>query len=101
MILWLILIIAIIYYLGKENGYFNSHHQKRDNYGSYHSQHPERKNKFSAKKDRMKQSRDADLYEIKDDDPAFKIARERYAAGEITKAEFEEIKKNLKEDYNV
>lgn len=96
MFLWIILIIAVLYYLGKENGYFKSHHQKRDNHRSYRSQHPGERDRYSTKKDRMDPSRDVDIYEIKDDDQALKIARKRYAAGEINKKEFEEIKKNLK-----
>jgi len=96
MFLWVILIIALIYYLGRENGYFNSH-RNNHNYKqqSNHSKHQKDPLKFSNR-GYNRDHKQADIIDINNDDQALKIARKRYAEGEITKKEFEEIKKNLK-----
>jgi len=94
MILWLIVIIAIIYYFGKENGYFNSHNNNH-NQRPYNSDHRKDQGRFPSKEHQMNQNHDEVIYDI-DNGQALKIARERYGSGEITKEEFEEIKNNLR-----
>lgn len=94
MFLWVILIIAVIYYLGRENGHFSSHHNNH-NQRPNNSGHPGKRDRFSSKKQKMNYNQEAVVYDI-EDGQALKTARERYAAGEIDKEEFEEIKRNLK-----
>lgn len=86
MILWIVLIIAFMYYLGRGNGYFNSHH---NNQHSHRSELHKDSSIFSKRKPNRENIIDIN------DDQALKIARKRYAEGELNKDEFEEIKKNL------
>ncbi|TDW00939.1 putative oligomerization/nucleic acid binding protein [Halanaerobium saccharolyticum] len=97
MILWVVLIIAVIYYLGRESGYFNSHHNNRNhNQRPYHSGHQKDGSGFVNSGQNPEHNRNKIIYD-NNDDQALKIARKRYAEGEISKKEFEKIKSNLKQ----
>ena len=86
-IIFWIVIIGVVYYFFKE---YNRHnHHDRRNGGPRHN---ERMN-FNNSRDDFKNRNEIDFR--RNEDSAEKIARERYAKGEITKEELREILDNL------
>lgn len=89
-IIFWIVIIGVVYYFFKEYNRHN-HHSRHDrrNGGPPYSGH----SKFTDQQDRFNNRKEIEYR--KSEDSAEKIARERYAKGEITKEELKEILDNL------
>jgi putative membrane protein len=88
-ILWII-IIGVVYYFFKEyNRHNHQNHNDRRNGGSRY------KGQSNFEKHREKFNHKRELESSKNGDSAEQIARERYANGEITKEELNEIMDNL------
>jgi putative membrane protein len=86
-IIFWIIIIGAVYYFFKEYNRNNHHH---NDYGPRDYRH-----KDHHHDDRNKFENRSEFVQNKNKDSSVEIARERYAKGEITKEELEEILDNL------
>ena len=90
-IFWLVIIGVVYYFFREYNRYNHRNHNDRRNSGPRHNDQMN----FNNRRDDFKNRNEID-YNRKEDS-AEKIARERYAKGEITKEELSEILDNLNE----
>ncbi|MFW5718758.1 MAG: SHOCT domain-containing protein [Halanaerobium sp.] len=89
-IIFWIVIIGVVYYFFKEYNrrHHQNHHDRRNGGPGYN-----KRRKFDDSRDGFNNRKEID--QIRNEDSAEKIARERYAKGEITKEELNEILDNL------
>ena len=89
-IFWIV-IIGVAYYFFKE--YNRKNHHRRDDHRNGGPDY-NGKRKFNDHREKFNKRREIEYK--RDEDSAEKIARERYAKGEISKEELKEILDNLK-----